>query len=93
MPLSEHVYCVAIAFKMMEKVEQQLCMKFCVELEHFSEDTILIESEGPSDGLLVIGSFIKITHLLMYHLSCGVFWEMSNHPGDSVPLQFRFGAL
>ena len=40
MPLSEHVYCVAIAFKMNGWVEQQICIKFWVKLEHSSEDTI-----------------------------------------------------
>ena len=38
--LSEHVYCVAIAFKMTEQVEQQICIKFCVKLEHSSTKTI-----------------------------------------------------
>ena len=30
---------------------------------------------------------------LMHHILCRVFGETSNHPGDSVPLQPRFGAL
>ena len=30
MPLSEYVYCVAITFKMTERIEQQICIKFCV---------------------------------------------------------------
>ena len=40
MLLSEHVYCVAIAFKMTEQVEQRICIKFCVKLEHSSMGTI-----------------------------------------------------
>ena len=36
MPLGEHVYCVAIAFKMTEQVEQKICIQFCVKLEHSS---------------------------------------------------------
>ena len=40
MPLSEHVYCVAITFKMTEQVEQQICIKFCIKLEHPSMETI-----------------------------------------------------
>ena len=39
MPLIEHVYCVAVAFKMAEQVEQQICIKFCVKLEHSSAET------------------------------------------------------
>ena len=39
MPLSEHVYCVAIDLKITEQVEQQFCIKFCVKLEHSSMKT------------------------------------------------------
>ena len=38
--MSEHVYCVAVAFKMTEQVEQQICIKFCIKLEHSSWETI-----------------------------------------------------
>ena len=40
MPLSDHVYCVAIALKMTEQVEQQIYIKFCIKLEHSSAETI-----------------------------------------------------
>ena len=40
MLLSEHVYCVAVTFKMTEQVEQQICIKFCIKLEHSSVETI-----------------------------------------------------
>ena len=36
MPLKKHVYWVAVTFKMTEQVEQQICIKFCVKLEHSS---------------------------------------------------------
>ena len=39
-PMSEHVYCVAITLKMTEQVEQQICIKFYVKLEHSSTETI-----------------------------------------------------
>ena len=42
MLLSEHVYCVAIAFKMTERVEQGICIKFCIKLECPSAETIRI---------------------------------------------------
>ena len=38
-PLSEHVYCVAIAFKMTERLEQWICIKVCDKLEHSSMET------------------------------------------------------
>ena len=40
MPLSEHVYRVDVTFKMIKWVEQQICIKFCVKLEHSSMKTI-----------------------------------------------------
>ena len=40
MPLSEHVYCVAITLKMTEQVEQGIYIKFCIKLEHFSTETM-----------------------------------------------------
>ena len=40
MPLSEHVDCVVIAFKMTEWVEQWICIKFCIKLEYSSMETI-----------------------------------------------------
>ena len=40
MPLNEHVCCVAITFKLTEQGEQQICIKFCINLEHSSVETI-----------------------------------------------------
>ena len=50
MPLSEHVYGVAIAFKMTEQVEQQICIKFCVKLEHSSAEIIQMTQKAPPMG-------------------------------------------
>ena len=38
--MSGHVYCVVIAFKMTERVEQQICARFCVKLKHSCTETI-----------------------------------------------------
>ena len=38
--MSERVSCVALALKMTEQVEQQICIKFCIKLEHSSMETI-----------------------------------------------------
>ena len=40
MLLNEHVYSVAITFKMTEQVEQQMCTKFCIKLGCSSMETI-----------------------------------------------------
>ena len=49
---------------------------------------------GRSYGQLVIGSVTMRTSLFLYHVLSRVFLaEISNHPGDSAPLQPIFGAL
>ena len=40
MLLSEYEYGVTITFKMTDQVEQQICIKFGVKLEHSSMETI-----------------------------------------------------
>ena len=50
MPLSEHVSCVVIAFKMTEWVEQWICIKFWVKLEHSSEETIQMIQKATAMG-------------------------------------------
>ena len=46
-----------------------MCIKFCVKLEHSSMET-LDDSEGCSNGQLVIGNFIITMHLLTHYVSC-----------------------
>ena len=50
MPLSEHVYCVAVAFKMTEQVEQQICIKVCIKLEHSSVEAIQMIQKCAATG-------------------------------------------
>ena len=50
-------------------------------------------SEGHSYRQPVIGSFIRTTRLLRHHILCRCFGETSNHPGDTAPLQPKFGVL
>ena len=50
MPLSAQVYCVATAFKMTEQAEQQICIKFCVQYEHASMETIQMIQKAAAMG-------------------------------------------
>ena len=50
MLLSEHVYCVAIAFKMTEWAQQQIHIKFCIKLEHSSAETIQMIQKAAATG-------------------------------------------
>ena len=50
MPLSEHVYYVAIPYKMIEWVEKRICIKFSIILEHSSMKTIPIIQKAAAMG-------------------------------------------
>ena len=50
MPLSEHVYCVTDEFKMTEQVEQRICIKFCIKLEHSSVEIIWMIQKAAAMG-------------------------------------------
>ena len=52
MPLSEHVYCVAIAFKMAEQVEQRITLKFSVNLEQSSMETVWMMIQAFGDDAM-----------------------------------------
>ena len=93
MPLSEHVYCVAVAFKMTELVEQQTYIKFCITLEHSSAESIQMIQKAAAMGNWWLTA-LSLQHAYLCIMSCAeLFGETSDYPGDSAPLQPRFGAL
>ena len=51
MLVSEHVYSVAIVFEMTERVEQRICVKFWVKLEHSSMETIQVIQKVTAVGI------------------------------------------
>ena len=92
MLLSEHMYYVAITFKMTEQVEQQICIKFCVNLECSSMETIQIIQKAAAMGNWQLAASPQ--HALSGITSCAEFFvKTSNNPGDLTPLQPRFGSL
>ena len=48
--MTEHVYRVVITFKMTERVEQQICIKFCIKLEHSSVETMSVIQKAMAVG-------------------------------------------
>ena len=52
MPLSQHVYYVAVTFKMTERVKQQICINFYIKLEHSSEETIQVIQKAFRDNAM-----------------------------------------
>ena len=93
MPFSERVYCVAITFKMTERVEQRICIEFCVKLEHSSTETIqMIQKSTAMGNWWLAASSQQRTHSCV-RFGAEFFVKTWNHPGDSGPLQPRFGVL
>ena len=89
MRLNEHVYRVAVTFKMTERVEQWICITFCVKREHCLCGKYFDDAEGRSYGQQVIASFITTVHLLVHHVLYRVFrWNIKSPRW--LP---RFGAL
>ena len=73
--MSEHVYCVGITLKMTEQVEQQICIKFCIKLEHSSTETIWLiqkafrddamsESQIKANASEMVENLLKLVHIL-----------------------------
>ena len=83
MPLSEHVYCVAIAFKMTEQVEQQICIKFCVKLEHSSAETSHLFQKAAAMGDWWLAASLQQRAHSCITFPADFFVKTSNHPGDS----------
>ena len=93
MPLSEHVYCVAVAFKMTEWVQWQICIEFCIKLEHSSAETILTIQKAAAMGYWWLAASSQQCSLFMWHILFRVFWWNIKSPRWLSPLQSRFGNL
>ena len=78
---------------MTEWLEQQICIKFCIKLEHSSMETIQMIQKAKAMGnwWLAASSQHWACSCIMSHVE--FFGETSNHPGHSIPLQPRFGTL
>ena len=85
MPLSEHVYCVAVTFKTTEWVEQWIYIKFCIKLEHSSVESIWMIQKAAAIGnwWLAASSRQHTRSCITSHAGC--FCETSNHPGNWAP--------
>ena len=59
MLLSEHVYCVATALKMTEQVDQRICIKFCIKLDHSSTETIQMIQKAFEDNAVSVAQMLQ----------------------------------
>ena len=91
MLLSEHLYCVAIALKMTEWVEQWICITFPFKPEHYSMETIWMIQKATTVGnwWLAASSWQPAQSCIT---SCAALWQITPIR-DSAPLQPRFDAL
>ena len=78
---------------MTQQVEQQSCIKVCIKLEHSSAETIWMNQKAVAmrHWWLAPSSQQCAHSCITFCAEC--FGETSNHPGDSAPLQSRFGTL
>ena len=78
---------------MTELVGQQICIQFCVKLEHSSMETIWTIQKAVTMGNWWLAASSG-QHASSCVTSCVEFFgKTSNHPGDSAPLQPGFGTL
>ena len=91
--LSEHVYCVAMAFKMTEWVQQWICIKFWFKLEYSSMETIRMIQKATAMGNRWLAASLRQHAHSCITSPAEVSGETSNHPGDLASLQPRFGIL
>ena len=77
---------------MTEQVEQWICIKFCIKLEHSSMETIQMIQKATPMGNWWLAASSQQRVLSCITSSAEFFGETSNHPGDSAPLQSWLGA-
>ena len=71
------MYCVTVAFKMTERVEQRICIKFCIKLEYSSAETIQMIQKAFGDDAMstaqkkvwhksfkMVENLLKVIHVL-----------------------------
>ena len=85
MLLSEHVYCVAAAFKMTEGIEQWICIRFFIKLRHSSMETIRMTQKAAAMGNWWLAASSQQCTCSCMTSRGKVLGKPSNHPGDSVP--------
>ena len=84
-PLSEHVSCVVVTFKMTEWVEWWICIKFCVKLEHSSTETIWMIQKATAMGNWCLAASARQHAQSRITSPTEFFGKTSNHPGELDP--------
>ena len=74
-------------------VEQQICIKFWIKLEHSSVETIQMIQKVAAMGNWWLAASSRQHALSVPHVSCRGFWWNIKSPRWLTPLQPRFGTL
>ena len=93
MLLNGHVCCVGLAFKMTKWVEQWICIKFLMKIEHSPAETIWMIQKPAA---WATGDWQLHHNNSSVHASCPMenfFVKHQIAQVDSAPLQPRFGSL
>ena len=97
MQLNEHRYCVAATFKMTEQLEQWLCIKFCIKLEHsFAETNQVIQKATAMGNWWLAVSLKQCARSCITHVLRSFWWNIksprwpSPYSSDLVPCNFCF---
>ena len=72
-------------------VEQQICIQFCIKLEHSSTETIPMIQKVTALGSWWLPALSRQCACSCLTSAAEFFCETSNHPGDSAPIQPRLG--
>ena len=83
--LSEHGYCVTVTFKMTDWVEQWVCIKFCIKLEHSSKETIQMIQKTTAMGNWWLAASSQQCARSRITSHAEIFGKTSSHPGDWPP--------
>ena len=78
---------------MTEPLEQQICIKFCLKVEHSSVETIQTIQKAAAMGNWWLAASSPQWACSRIMSPAEFLGGTSNHPGDSALLQPRFGAL
>ena len=95
---SDLVYWMAVKFKMTDSVKQQICIKFCVKLEHSSMKTIWMIQKNAAMGNWATGDWQLHHNNMPTHASRLVQSVLGKHQITQVtqsprPPQTRLGVL
>ena len=77
--------------KWLSEHSKKSSINFCVKLEHSFAETIQLIQKATAIGNWWLAASSQHLSCIMSHAD--FFGKTSSHPGDSVPLQHRFGAL